>query len=252
VPFLTTTAVGDAQAMERINRRLLLISTALCVLALASWLLLVALGDRPDGAAAPAPSSPAPTATATTSQTPTTTPTPTASPSAQRVFPVLGEASYGQTHHGYPGTDIFAPCGAGYVAPYSGVVHEVNRVDQYDPAVNEGVTRGGLSVAILGDDGVRYYGSHFQAIEAGIEPGVRVQAGDRVATVGETGDASACHVHFGLSPVCGDGDWFVRRGTIWPWPYLDSWRAGGNAEPRPEIDQWLAANGCPDAPAVEP
>ena len=81
---------------------------------------------------------------------------------------------------------------------------------------------------------------------------VPVGVPESVATVGETGDASACHVHFGLSPVCGDVDWFVRRGVIWPWPYLDSWRAGGNAEPAPEIQQWLAGTGCPDSPTVEP
>jgi hypothetical protein len=67
-----------------------------------------------------------------------------------------------------------------------------------------------------------------------------------------TGDAGACHVHFGLSVVCSDGDWFVRRGAIWPWPYLDSWRAGEDAEPLTEIEQWRSANGCPDHPLVEP
>jgi murein DD-endopeptidase MepM/ murein hydrolase activator NlpD len=169
------------------------------------------------------------------------------------VFPVVGEASYAQSHHGYPGSDIMAACGSAYVAPAPGVILEVNRVDQHDPAVNAGAFRGGLSVSLLGDDGVRYYGSHFQAIDDAIEPGARVAAGDPVATVGQTGDASACHVHFGLSPQCfGTGDWWIRRGTIWPWPYLDSWRGGGNAAPRAEVDQWQAANGCPEQPLVEP
>jgi murein DD-endopeptidase MepM/ murein hydrolase activator NlpD len=230
-------------------RRALLAGAALGVLVLGTWAALAVLGDRPDQAASPASRT---SGLPLTTASPTPTPTPTTSPAVQRVFPVLGEASYGQTHHGYPGTDIFAPCGATYVAAYSGVVHEVNRVDRYDPVVNDGATRGGLSVAILGDDGVRYYGSHFQVIADGIEAGVRVDAGEPVATVGETGDASACHVHFGLSPVCAAEDWFVRRGVIWPWPYLDSWRAGGNAEPAPEIQQWLASTGCPDAPTVEP
>jgi len=145
-----------------------------------------------------------------------------------------------------------AACGLTYVAPYSGVIHEVNRDDTWNARTDLGPTRGGLSVAILGDDGVRYYGSHFSAIRANIQPGVRVQAGDPIATVGRTGDASACHVHFGLSPVCAPGDWFVRRGVIWPWPYLDSWRKGGNAAPGPEIQRWLATDGCPDHPLVEP
>jgi murein DD-endopeptidase MepM/ murein hydrolase activator NlpD len=170
-----------------------------------------------------------------------------------RVFPVVGEASYAQTHHGYPGSDIMAPCGARYVAPAPGVILETNRVDQHDPAVNAGAFRGGLSVSLLGDDGVRYYGSHFQAIEDAIVPGARVHAGDAIAIVGRTGDASACHVHFGPSPQCqGAGDWWIRRGVVWPWPYLDSWRSGGNADPRAEVAQWQAANGCPDRPLVEP
>ena len=171
---------------------------------------------------------------------------------ARHVFPVLGDVSYAHSHHGYPATDIMADCGLTYVAPYPGVVDEVSRVDQYDRAVNDGATRGGLSVSIVGDDGVRYYGSHFSAIAKEIAPGHRVAAGDPVATVGRTGDAGACHVHFGLSPVCADGDWFVRRGVIWPWSYLDSWRSGGDALPLPEIQQWLATDGCPDRPAVEP
>jgi murein DD-endopeptidase MepM/ murein hydrolase activator NlpD len=186
-----------------------------------------------------------PTATAA----PTPSPTP---PPPRHVFPVVGDVSYGHSHHGYPATDIIADCGLTYVAPYPGVIHQVNRVDQYDPGANAGATRGGLSVSLLGDDGVRYYGSHFSAINAGIEPGTRVSAGDPIATVGRTGDAGACHVHFGLSPVCSDGDWFVRRGMVWPWPYLDSWRAGGDADPAPEIAQLVATSGCPDHPLAEP
>ena len=37
--------------------------------------------------------------------------------------------------------------------------------DVWDPKVNDGATRGGLSVTIFGDDGVRYYGSHLSAID---------------------------------------------------------------------------------------
>jgi murein DD-endopeptidase MepM/ murein hydrolase activator NlpD len=174
-------------------------------------------------------------------------------PPGPRVFPVLGQVTYGRTHHGYPATDIMAPCGAVVVAVYSGVILEVNRVDRYNRAVNEGSSRGGLSVSLLGDDGVRYYGSHYSAINERIQPGVRVAAGDPLGTVGRTGDAAACHLHFGLSPPCSrEGDWWIRRGAIWPWPYLDAWRAGENKDPLPEILQWHASNGCPAVPQVEP
>lgn len=228
--------------MDRFPRTLLVVGTALCVLAFVASVVFVLLDSEP-------PPTPA-------SIVYHTVPTPEANeqtPALQRVYPVVGgSSSYGRSHHGYPASDIIAACGLTYVAPYSGVVHEVNRVDSYDPATNIGVTRGGLSVAILGDDGVRYYGSHFSSINDSIVPGARVNAGDPVAVVGRTGDAGVCHVHFGLSAVCADGDWFIRRGVIWPWPYLDSWRTGGNADPAPEVNRWVKESGCPGAPSVEP
>ena len=229
--------------MDRIPRRLLVVGTALCVLAFAASVVFVLLD--PD---------PAPDRVSIVYHTVAAQPAASEeAPAPQRVYPVVGgSSSYGRSHHGYPASDIIADCGLTYVAPYSGVVHEVNRVDSYDPATNVGVTRGGLSVAILGDDGVRYYGSHFSSINDAIAPGARVNAGDPVAIVGRTGDAGVCHVHFGLSPVCADGDWFHRRGVIWPWPYLDSWRGGGNADPAPAVNQWAKESGCPDTPSVEP
>ncbi len=224
---------------------------------LALLLVLVAGAAGCSSAAEPAPTGIG-EAVSTSIAVPSTEPSPNPTAqvvvvSPQRVFPVSGEASYAYEHHGYPAADIMAPCGAAYLAPYSGVILEVARDDPYDFAVNDGATRGGRSVSLLGDDGVRYYGSHFSAVGDAIQPGVRVSAGDPLATVGESGDASACHVHFGLSPACArTGDWWLRRGAIWPGPYLDSWRAGGNADPSAEIQQWQAANGCPDHPLVEP
>jgi murein DD-endopeptidase MepM/ murein hydrolase activator NlpD len=171
----------------------------------------------------------------------------------RHAFPVVGTASYARDHHDYPATDIIAPCGATAVAAVTGRVLEVNRVDTFDPAVNAGATRGGLSVSILGDDGVRYYGSHFQSINSGIAAGVRVSAGQPIAKVGRTGDASACHVHFGISPSCAmTGDWWIRRGVVWPWRYLDSWRAGGSASPVAEVAAWRTRYGCPARPLTDP
>jgi murein DD-endopeptidase MepM/ murein hydrolase activator NlpD len=168
-------------------------------------------------------------------------------------FPVLGKTSYAHTHHDYPASDIMAPCGATAVAPVAGTVLEVNRVDTYDPKVNAGPTRGGLSVSILGDDGVRYYGSHFMSVDAGIEPGVRVTPGMPLAKIGKTGDASACHEHFGISPPCAkSGDWYNRRGLVWPWPYLDSWRSGGAKSPVAEVTAWRSKHGCPTKPLSDP
>jgi murein DD-endopeptidase MepM/ murein hydrolase activator NlpD len=123
-------------------------------------------------------------------------------------------------------------------------------VDTYTATVNAGGTRGGLSVSILGEDGARYYGSHYSWISAGIEAGVAVPAGQQIGAVGKTG---ACHVHFGLSPVCmRTGDWWIRRGVIWPWPYLDAWRSGTAKSPVTELTSWQASHGCPTKPLVDP
>jgi murein DD-endopeptidase MepM/ murein hydrolase activator NlpD len=112
-------------------------------------------------------------------------------------------------------------------------VDEVNYADHWSPSSNRGADRGGLSVSIVGTDGVRYYGSHLTDIAAGISPGVRVVAGTLLGHVGNTGSARgiATHLHFGLSWPTRPGMWWVRRGTVYPWPYLDSWRAGGQRSP---------------------
>ena len=168
------------------------------------------------------------------------------------MFPVTGaKYGYAREHHDYPASDIIVACGATALSVTDGVVLEVERTDRFDKKVNEGSTRGGLSVSILGDDGVRYYGSHYQSIKQEIQPGVRVRAGQPIAIVGRTGDAGACHIHFGLSPKCmGTGDWWTRRGVIWPWSYLDSWKTGGNKSPAEELTAWEQKNGCPaKAPA---
>jgi peptidoglycan LD-endopeptidase LytH len=179
-------------------------------------------------------------------------PAPQAAAAVSYVFPVqpTSAASYGRDHHDYPATDIFAACGTRVVAPTAGVVQEVSRIDRWDPIVDDGATRGGLSVSMVGDDGARYYGSHYRTIDGAIAPGVRVRAGQSLGTVGRTGSArdTPCHLHFGISPPCGTGDWAVRRGVIAPWPYLDAWRAGTARSPIREVTAWREANlaRCPD------
>jgi murein DD-endopeptidase MepM/ murein hydrolase activator NlpD len=163
------------------------------------------------------------------------------------VFPVGGKPfSYARTHHDYPATDIIAACGLPVRAMTDGVILEVSRVDNYDKATDDGALRGGKFVSILGDDGVRYYGAHLSTIGTGIQPKVRVPAGQQIGTVGKTGNANnICHLHFGISPPCArTGDWWVRRGVVWPYTFLDAWRAGTNRSPVATVAAWKAQHGC--------
>ena len=155
-------------------------------------------------------------------------------------FPVVGcKVTYAHSHHNYPATDILAPKGCKFVAPISGVVDEVNRIDRFTWKTNKGADRGGLFISIIGDDGVRYYGSHLSKIADGMEPGVRVSSGDLIGYVGATGDSRglAPHVHFGISwPTPSQTNvWWVRRGELYPWKYLDAWRAGKYLSPAKSV-----------------
>ena len=150
------------------------------------------------------------------------------------VFPVAGcEVNYARAHHDYPATDILAKKGCAFVAPIDGVIDEVNRVDTWSGKVNAGITRGGLSVSLIGVDGVRYYGSHLNSIYKTIEPGLVVKAGQRLGSVGSTGSArgTSPHLHFGISWPTPADTWWVRRGAVLPWKYLDAWKAGKDLSP---------------------
>jgi len=197
----------------------------------------------------------APSSTAPSSAAPTSKPPATATPkkASTYTFPVIGKNSYAHTHHDYPATDIITRCGNKVVAVTSGTILTANRKDVWKASVNAGATRGGLSVSLLGDDGVRYYGSHLSAIDAKIKPGVRVTTGQAIGKTGDSGDASACHLHFGISPPCAKGsDWWIQRGTIYPWPYLDAWRKGTNKSAVAAVAAWKAKHGCPKQPQVDP
>ena len=150
------------------------------------------------------------------------------------IFPVAGcEVNYARAHHDYPATDILAKAGCAFVSPIDGVIDEVNRVDTWSGKVNAGITRGGLSVSLIGVDGVRYYGSHLKSIYKTIEPGLVVKAGQRLGSVGATGSArgTSPHLHFGISWPTPADTWWVRRGAVLPWKYLDAWKAGKDLSP---------------------
>ena len=155
-------------------------------------------------------------------------------------FPVPNcKVTYARAHHDYPANDILGKKGCPFVAVTAGEVIDVNRKDRYKWNVNDPATRGGRWVAILGDDGVRYYGSHLLSVEDGIEVGVRVSAGDLLGKLGDSGDAkgTAPHVHFGISWNTDSSIWWVRRGEIAPWDYLDAWKKGIDKSPVKAVEK---------------
>ena len=155
------------------------------------------------------------------------------------VFPVAGcEVNYARAHHDYAATDILAKAGCKFVAPINGVVDEVNRTDLWSGKTNLGIDRGGLYVSIIGEDGVRYYGSHLRTIPASIQPGVVVKAGRLLGAIGATGSArgTAPHLHFGISWPTPPDTWWVRRGEVLPWKYLDAWKAAKDLSPVKEVN----------------
>jgi murein DD-endopeptidase MepM/ murein hydrolase activator NlpD len=204
------------------------------------------------GAAVTEPTTPATIpATTSTQAAPTTSTAPAATTTTtlprplQYVFPFTGKkVSYGHTHHDYPASDVFG-CGADVVAPIGGTIDQTRTVDPWVPKINDPATRGGKYVSMLGDDGVRYYFAHLDSVA--VKPGDIVDAGAALGIMGQTGNArnSVCHTHFGISWPCDANEWAVRRGEIWPWKYLDAWRAGEQLSPVDEIAAAKAAN--PDA-----
>jgi murein DD-endopeptidase MepM/ murein hydrolase activator NlpD len=176
-----------------------------------------------------------PTPISATTATPADSVIPAATEAVRHVFPVQSDSkvSYGRSHHDYPATDMFCPVGSVFVAVTDGVVDFVSRKDVWDPKVNDGATRGGLAVAIVGDDGVRYYGSHLSQVADGIAAGVRVVAGQQLGLTGKSGDArfTDSHLHFGISHPTTPDDWQVRRGEISPYDYLRAWQRGEDITP---------------------
>jgi murein DD-endopeptidase MepM/ murein hydrolase activator NlpD len=150
------------------------------------------------------------------------------------VFPIGGcRADASQSHHDYPASDIFADKGCKFISPVDGRVDEVTRVDAWNKKTNVGRDRGGLSISVVGVDGVRYYGSHLSAIGAGIKPGVVVKAGQTLGLTGKTGSAQVTppHLHFGISWPTPAGHWWIRRGAVPPQAFLNAWHAGRQLSP---------------------
>ena len=168
-------------------------------------------------AAPPSPAPPAP------SPAPAPAPAP-APPSGDTAFPIAGPHDYGgpdsrfgagRAGHTHQGQDVAAAEGTPLVAPRPGTITTVD----YQAG------GAGYYVVIRGDDGRDYAFMHFQAGTVVVAKGQRVAAGQRLASVGHTGDAQGDHLHFEIWP---DG-WYSTKGSkpIDPLPDLQAWAAAG-------------------------
>ncbi|MGA5758129.1 M23 family metallopeptidase [Nonomuraea bangladeshensis] len=153
-------------------------------------------------------------------------------------FPVKGcKTSYQRKLLVLPKTTIWAKQGCEFVAPVDGVVDEVNLQNGWTPARDDGWTREGRFVTVIGDDGVRYLGGHLDSVDAGVKPGLRVKAGQVLGKVGRSGNArdTGANLYFAISWKTGPAYWWVRRGMVEPWDYLDAWAKGNRTlSPREE------------------
>ena len=155
------------------------------------------------------------------------------------------KVTFSRYHHDYPAADLFTKSGCPFLSPVDGVVDEVSRIDTWSGRVNLGETRGGKFVSIIGDDGVRYYGSHLRSVKKRIKVGTAVTSGQRLGTIGTSGSARGTppHLHFGISWPTSEAAWWVRRGMVFPYDFLIAWQKGEMKSPKRRVAKMLARVG---------
>jgi murein DD-endopeptidase MepM/ murein hydrolase activator NlpD len=150
-----------------------------------------------------------------TTTDPSTTTTPPTSASGH-VFPLTGAHTFGQGFgaarkgHSHQGQDIMAACGTPEVAVSRA---KVMFVSFQKLAGNYVVIR---DKALHQD----YMYAHLAA-RASVTPKQVVTPGQQIGIVGQTGDATACHLHFEIW----QGKWYRGGHAIDPLPQLETWDA---------------------------
>jgi murein DD-endopeptidase MepM/ murein hydrolase activator NlpD len=134
-------------------------------------------------------------------------------------FPVRGKHQYGdgvgapRDGHTHQGQDVFAKCGAPLVAARGGRV----QYKGYHSAA-------GNYLVIDGKGTGRDYAYMHLQNKALVAEGERVYTGQQIGAVGETGNASGCHLHFEIwsAPGWYEGGTFLKSVTkeLKKW---DSW-----------------------------
>jgi len=134
-------------------------------------------------------------------------------------FPVAGPAHWqddylaprftGTEFRYHLGVDLLAAYGTPLRSPADGVV------DLYDD------DEGGLAVLVKDAAGTVYELAHMSSLAPGIARGATVKVGDLLGAVGDSGDATTPHCHFGV--------WLHGSTPTSPKPLVDQWVADAHA-----------------------
>ena len=134
------------------------------------------------------------------------------------IFPIRGKHDFGgaeadfgsgRAGHSHQGHDVFAKCGTPMVAARGGRV----QFEGYHGAAGNYMVIDGAGT------GVDYTYMHM-AEPSPFQAGDRVYTGQRVGSVGETGNARGCHLHFEL---WGSPGWYDGGKPFDPLPSLKAW-----------------------------
>lgn len=134
--------------------------------------------------------------------------------SGPAVFPVRGKYDFGTFVNtfgggrGHQGQDVLARCGVPVVSALSGEIQHVAFQ-----------SRAGNYVVVQADDGSSQAYMHLRE-PVTLKKGQAVKAGDQLGVVGQTGRASACHLHFELWTAPG---WYLGGKPVDPLPILKEW-----------------------------
>jgi murein DD-endopeptidase MepM/ murein hydrolase activator NlpD len=133
-------------------------------------------------------------------------------------FPVLGAHDFGgaggrfgagRSGHTHEGQDVMAKCGTPLVAARGGRV----RYSGYQGAAG--------NYLVIDGRGTGFDTAYMHLLEPSpLEAGTTVRTGQPIGVVGQTGDASACHLHFEIWTAPG---WYEGGSPIDPLAYLERW-----------------------------
>jgi murein DD-endopeptidase MepM/ murein hydrolase activator NlpD len=133
------------------------------------------------------------------------------------IFPVRGSHTFGDPFgvqrqgHTHQGQDILARCGLNLAAVEAGTVTTRKRQ-----------AAAGNYLILHGEEtGIDYGYMHMRSLSP-FGPGDHVTTGEVIGNVGDTGDATACHLHFEMWSAPG---WYTGGHPFDPLPSLQQWDA---------------------------